>query len=157
MSATEPNPALPALQAILSNYLMHWHKLAVDASLFIATGSLTIAGFTLTASELDGRRAAVAIGLLLLVAVGGAIITRIVHRHVRTLRGMIQKIDEENGVFELGFLRSGEALYPAEWRIKHENDWLDPITALTRFASIFLPVLLALAIGLTLLFLPPGS
>src|SRR5215470_2216363 len=145
MTATREQ--LASVHQVLSSYLMHWHRLAVDSSLFIATGSLTVAGFTLSASNLDLRRGAVAVGLLVVIAIGGAFISRVVLSHNRTLRGMIQKIDEENGVFEPGFLKSGEALYPAEWKTQKVEHWNDPIITLTTFASLALPLTLAALIA----------
>lgn len=148
--ASTSNPALPGIHAVLANYLMHWHKLAVDASLFVATGSLTVTGFTLSAETLDLRRGLVAIGLLAIIAGGGALVSGIVHTHVRTLRAMIQKIDEENGVFDQGFLKSGESLYPSDWRTASTNVWNDPISSLTSFAAVILPLLLGVVIAIYL-------
>jgi hypothetical protein len=136
---------------------MHWHKLAVDTSLFVATGSLTVAGFTLSSSDLDLRRGVVAIGLLVIIACGGAVVSKIVYNHVRTLRSIIQKIDEENGVFEAGFLRSGESLYPPTWRTARQELWSDPISSLTTFASLILPLLLASTIAIYVFLFPPGA
>src|SRR5262249_874686 len=146
-----------SIHAVLSSYLMHWHRLAVDASLFIATGSLTVAGFTLASANLDLRRGVVAIGLLLIIATGGAFILPVVLSHVRTLRGMIQKIDEENGVFEPGYLKSGEALYPIEWKTQRVETWDDPVAKLTAFAALVLPLALALTIAITIALFPSAA
>jgi hypothetical protein len=151
---SEPQRDLSAIHAVLSGYLMHWHRLAVDSSLFIATGSLTVAGFTLSASTLDLRRAVVAIGLLVIIAAGGAFISRVVLSHVRVLRGMIEKIDEENGVFEPGYLKSGLPLYPPQWKAQKVEDWNDPIATLTTFASLVLPLTLAVIIAACVLLFP---
>jgi hypothetical protein len=152
MTATREQ--ISSIHGVLSSYLMHWHRLAVDASLFIATGALTVTGFTLSAARLDLRRGIVAVGLLVIIAIGGAFVSRVVLSHVRTLRGMIQKIDEENGVFEPGFLKSGEALYPPEWKTQKVERWSDPVATLTTFASLVLPLLLAAIIAGFVLFFP---
>ena len=155
---TASREQLSSIHQVLSAYLMHWHRLAVDSSLFIATGSLTVAGFTLSAANLDLRRGVVAVGLLVIIAIGGAFISRVVLSHVATLRGMIQKVDEENGVFEPGFLKSGEALYPLEWKTQKVERWSDPIATLTTFASLILPLILAALIaGYVAIFPNPNS
>lgn len=141
------NPALGGIHQVLAGYLMHWHRLAVDASLFTATGSLTITGFMLSADDLQWRKGVAAIVLLLLFAIGGGLISSEVHSHVCKLRGMIQKIDQEHGVFNDDFMSTGGPLYPKEWLVERPSAWTDPITVLTKFASVWLPVMLAAVVA----------
>jgi hypothetical protein len=131
---------------------MHWHRLFVDASLFIATGSLGVLALFASIQEPTVVQTGTVSSILLIMAGLGWAANRYIYRQICVIRGIIQRIDQRNGAFEGDFDGPGTAsLYPASWQVTSSEDWHDPILRAAQFWMAALPVFLALgalAIGL---------
>ncbi len=137
---------LTTTQVILAQYLMHWHRLSVDASLFLGTGAVTITGIAISRDSVTLKIAVPCVFILLTLATVGYFLRKVINTQIILLRSIVQKIDEENGVFSEGFLSNGESLYPATWKQVDGSEWNDPIFKLTLFTIVVLPVFLSLVV-----------
>lgn len=140
------NQILTGTKSTLSQYLIHWHRLSVDASLFIGTASVTVAGFAITRDVVTTKVAILCSLILVLLSLTGYFLREIINKQVLLLRGLIQKIDVEQGLFAEGMLSSGESLYPQEWIVQDTKNWNDPIFKFTLFTVVILPLVLILVI-----------
>lgn len=136
------NEILVTTKATLTQYLMHWHRLSVDAALFLGTASITVATIAISRDNANIERSTIFFCLLLLISAVGTYLNSIMVKQVVLLRSIIQKIDEEQGLFDPGLLKTGDSIYPIEWRVP-TSAWRDPIFRLTRFAVSFMPIVLA--------------
>ena len=140
------NAVLSTTQAILAQYLMHWHRLSVDASLFLGTGAVTITGIAISRDNVSMKIAVPCVLVLVTLSFVGFFLRRIINTQIMLLRSVIQKIDEENGVFGDGFLSNGESLYPASWRQADASKWNDPIFKFTMFTIVVLPLFMTIVV-----------
>jgi hypothetical protein len=133
-------------QGILAQYLMHWHKLSVDAALFLGTGAVTITGIAISRDNVSMKIVFPCVFVLLTLSMVGFFLRRIINAQIILLRSVIQKIDEENGVFSDDFLSNGGSLYPASWRQSEAANWNDPIFKFTLFAMVGLPIFMSVVV-----------
>lgn len=140
---SDKNTVLTTTQGILAQYLMHWHRLSVDASLFLGTGAVTITGIAISRENVSLKIAVSCVFVLITLAFVGYFLRRIINKQIILLRSVIQKIDEENGVFSDGFLNNGESLYPSSWKQSNAEEWNDPIFNFTLFTIVVLPVFMS--------------
>lgn len=143
---SDKKAVLATTQGILAQYLMHWHRLSVDASLFLGTGAVTITGIAISRDNVSWKIAAPCVFVLITLALVGFFLRKIINSQIILLRSTIQKIDEENGVFSDGFLSNGESLYPASWKQATPSEWNDPIFKLTFFTIVALPIFMSFVV-----------
>lgn len=148
---TDKKAILATSQGILAQYLMHWHRLSVDASLFLGTGAVTITGVAISRETVSMKIAITCASILVTLAIIGFFLRRIINKQVLLLRSVIQKIDEENGVFKDGFLSNGESLYPSGWKQSDASQWSDPIFKFTLFSIVILPLFMSAVVILVAL------
>lgn len=132
-----------SIQAVQASYMLHWHRVVVDGSTFVATASLATASFYMNSQEQDLNAF---VGKSIILSILGAIgflLNYVLHKQVLVPRKIIQRIDEKNGVFE-----GKEPLYPSEWKVTAGKRWKDPVRYVTISISIFVPLTLILAISI---------
>jgi|GEM_PF-6196316 len=141
-----------AVFAVQAGYLMHWHRLFVDASLFIATGSLGVLALYASIDSPTPIQTFTVAAILVIVAAFGWIANRYIYGQICVIRGIIQRIDESNGAFDEDFDGPGTpSLYPPTWKVVASEEWHDPILRTAQFWIAAVPLVLAcavLAIGL---------
>jgi len=139
-------------RSILASYLVHWHRVSVDASLFIGTGSVTTVGFAVTREKLSLVTAICFCLVLIFLSVFGYFLRKLVNNQIIVIRGLIQNIDDDLGVFDQGFLKNGTSLYPSSWKATTSKHWNDPIFKFTLFSVVILPITLSMMLLLFVLF-----
>lgn len=142
----------------LVGYLMHWHRLSLDAALFFAVTGLTVFGFGVNSLSLDSNKVSAQVVLLLttvltlLLAIFGFYFRRLINNQLLLLRRCIQDLDEELGLFKEGALTSGASIYPTAWRVSSEKAWQDPLFPVTTGTMVALPSALTIIQGVVILF-----
>ncbi|SEN75636.1 hypothetical protein SAMN04488011_10668 [Palleronia pelagia] len=129
--------------SVLVGYLMHWHRLSLDASLFFATASLTLTAVALSNSNLASERALTVSFMLIMIAVAGGVVTKTIMRQMMALRSAIQKLDEAGGAFSTGAHLKCSTVYPMHWKVPAEKTWHDPIKPIVLASTVLLPLALA--------------
>lgn len=129
--------------SVLVGYLMHWHRLSLDASLFFATASLTLTAVALSSETLTQEKALTMSLLLLIISISGSLVTRTTMKQMSALRSAIQKLDEEGGAFRIGAHVRNTTIYPDEWKLRKDEQWSDPIRPIVICSTVVLPLTLA--------------
>lgn len=113
----ERRASLMALQAQLSNAGIAYHTIIINLNVMLVTATVFMTGcfLSMAGSASTGTRILLS-AVPLTLAVIALAVTWIVRSHYFAIASVIRRIDEVNGVFELGHFIPGETLFPSEWK-----------------------------------------
>ena len=146
MDDSERTKVLDSVNLTVSSYLVHWHRLSVDAALVIITGIITISGFAFSRPNRSDAGTVLICGVILFLTIIGFVGMSIIAKQVTLLCNINQSIDEARGLFEVGKYIEGKTIYPLEWNVKISSEWHDPIFKLLRIILVMVPLILCIGI-----------
>ncbi|MDP2243549.1 hypothetical protein [Pseudomonas sp.] len=129
---------LLSVRQVVASYAVYWHKLAVDSTIFIVTGSIALAGFALSTTS-PTRTMLISVCIILaLLGWAGAYLTRLIQQKTEEHQAILIRLDNIHGLLEPGLYLPNESVYPQHWRDTGEKHIIDPIF---RFCFLLLGVL----------------
>ena len=145
----EKNEVVLSLRQVVAGYAVYWHKLAVDSTIFIVTGSIALAGFGLTKENATLGMLVTLSFLVALLSWSGAYLVYLIRAKTRDQQRILLKLDNINQLFEPGVYGEGESLYPIEWKNTASDKSSDPVFRFCLGLLTVLPLPLTLAIFAT--------
>ena len=140
---------LQGVKLIVANYVVYWHKLAVDSMIFIMTGCTALTGFALSRTN-EIHQSLIAISFLIIVfSMIGARLCVLIENKTEMHRDILAKLDNIDFLLEKDFYIEGDSIYPQEWKIVGKNRLKDPIFRFCFWLQLTLPFLLVLVIYFT--------
>ncbi len=103
------------IRSTAATYIMYWHKLCIEITVFLATCMIGIGTFTLTRIDTAmNAKLGIAVFLLLLATFGFFVIRRMALL-LQTLREVLVKTDQADKLFSDGEYVPNTSIYPKEW------------------------------------------
>jgi hypothetical protein len=138
----ERRTTLAALYGQLNASALAYHSIVINLNVMIISAVVFLTGYFLTTAANSSLAVHIALATVPLTLCGvGLFVTIVVRQHYMAIARVIRRIDEVNGVFEIGHFMPDEALYPDEWRSFGGKGWHEIIF------DVFIPV--QLLIGVT--------
>ena len=103
-----------SIRGVIAMYAVYWHKLAVDAAIFITTGCIALAGFSLTRTDASRKTILSLAIVIVLLGWTGAALCRLIARQTSAHQRILVKLDTADGLFDSGVLIENDSVYPSQ-------------------------------------------
>ena len=137
------------VRQVVATYAVYWHKLAVDSTIFIVTGSIALAGFALSRANPPLNMLISVCVILIFLGWTGAYLTRLIQEKTEEHQDILIRLDKLHGLLEPGIYLPGERIYPQGWMDTGEEHVIDPIFRFCFYMLIVLPIILSALILLS--------
>ena len=141
--ADRRHQTLLSVRQVVASYAVYWHKLAVDSTIFIVTGSIALAGFALSRTDPTGVMLISTCIILIILGWAGAYLTRLIQRKTEGHQAILIRLDKLHGLLEPDIYLPGESIYPKEWKDTGAKHVIDPIFRFCFVLLCVLPIILA--------------
>jgi hypothetical protein len=147
-TSEEIHETLLSIREVVASYAIYWHKLAVDSTIFITTGSIALAGFSLSRPDASRPMLISSAIILFLLCWMGAYLVRLVESKTMQHQTILARLDKFQRLFERSAYIPDESVYPPEWSDTGARK-SDPIFKFCSIMLWVLPIVLASLIIVT--------
>jgi hypothetical protein len=123
----QKHETLLSVREVVASYAMHWHKLSIDSTIFIATGCLALSGFVLTRTDTSHKALIFLSALVVIFGWVGAYLSRLIEKNTKKHWEILLRLDHLNQLLEPDVFMSGKSIYPNEWKNTGDLQHRDPI------------------------------
>jgi len=144
--AQRNHETLLSVRQVVASYAIYWHKLAVDSTIFIVTGSIALAGFSLSRSGATKTMLVSICVILCIMCWSGAYLVHLIEKKTAEHQSVLVRLDRLHGLLEPGVFVPGESIYPDAWRSTGTEHAVDPIFRFCLGLLAVLPILLSVLV-----------
>lgn len=103
------------VRSTVAGYIMYWHKLCLEITVFLSTVIIAIGTFVLTRPESSNLARNGVIAFVVLLCLFGCYVIYRASRLLNELRLILVKVDTADGLFLESEYIDGKTIYPLTW------------------------------------------